>query len=168
MNKIILLPLSLVLLSLSVGAQTLGEKYKLPETPGDLRTDGVYHLPASLLTDNQGDAYFRFYPDDTFIVYHSGVSPEAKPEVFQVTCNYQYITSVAAPFNQDYALKRKANIARSRIAYPDKAILLEFDVRKDVIAATIRTLTLDGKMIGQPVEYVMPFYQLAWPVGAGQ
>ncbi len=169
MNKIMLLTIGLVMLSLSLGAQTLGEKYKLPEEPGELRTDGVYQLPASLLADrSDADAYFRFYPDETFIVYHAGVSPETKPQVFQVNCNYQYISSKAAPFNKDYALKGEGNIYRARIPYPDKAVLLEFDVRKDVIAATVRTFNAEGKRIGEAAEYVMPFYQLAWPVGAGK
>lgn len=156
-------------LSLGVGAQTLGEKYKLPEVPGELRADGVYHLPASLLTDSQNEvtAYFRFFPDGTFIVYHSRVSPENKAEVFQINCNYEFISSAAAPFNKDYRLKGNGNISRARIVYPDKAVLLEFDIRKDVIAATVRTFDLDGKMTGQPAKYVMPFYQISWPTSAG-
>lgn len=169
MNKTILMAIGLVLLSLSMGAQTLGEKYELPEEPGELRADGVYHLPTSLLKEKAKDvdAYFRFFPDGTFIVYHSGVSPENKPQVFQVNCNYQFISSSRAPFNKDYSLKSKGNISRSRIVYPDKAILLEFDVRKEVIAATVRTLDLDGKMKGQPVQYVMPFHQITWPTNSG-
>ena len=170
MNKTIIMTIGWMLLALGVGAQTLGEKYKLPEEAGELRVDGVYHLPTSLLADQKqdADAYFRFYPDGTFIVYHAGVSPESKPQVFQVNCNYQYITSTAAPFNQDYSLKQNGNIARARIVYPDKAVLLEFDVRKDVIAATVRTFDLEGKMTGQPAKYVMPFHQLAWPVSEGK
>ena len=167
MTKTMAMTLCLAMFSLSMGAQTLGEKYKLPEEPGELRADGVYHLPTSLLADrNDADAYFRFYPDGTFIVFHSGVSPEAKAKVFQVTCNYQYITSTPAPFNTDFTLKSTGNISRARIAYPDRAILLEFDVRKDVIAATVRTLDLDGKMTGQPAKYVMPFHPIAWPAGS--
>ena len=86
--------------------------------------------------------------------------------MFQINCNYQYVSTAPAPFNRDYVLKTKGNISRARIVYPDKAILLEFDVRKDVIAATIRTLDLDGKMTGRPVKYVMPFQQLTWPIRA--
>lgn len=160
----------MVLLSLGLGAQTLGEKYKLPEEAGELRADGVYHLPASLLADNQKDveAYFRFFPKDgTFIVYHSRVSPKDKAKVFQINCNYEYVSSAAAPFNRDYTLKTKGNISRARIVYPDKAILLELDVRKDVIAATVRTFDPDGKMVGQATKYVMPFHQIAWPTSAG-
>lgn len=168
MNKTMLMTFSLVLFALSLGAQTLGEKYKLPEEPGELRDDGVYHLPASLLADGTSDteAYFRFFPDGTFIVYHSGVSPENKPQVFQVNCNYEYISAAKAPFNKDYRLKSKDNISRARIVYPDKAVLLELDVRKDVIAATVRTFGSDGKMTGQPAKYVMPFYQIAWPASS--
>lgn len=168
MNKIMLLMICTAIFSLSLGAQTLGEKYKLPEELGELRTDGVYQLPASLLADrSDADAYFRFYPDGTFIVYHAGVSPETKPQVFQVNCNYQYISSKPAPFNKDYTLKGDGNIFRARIPYPDKAVLLEFDVRKDVIAATVRSFGSDGKRIGEATEYVMPFYQIAWPVESG-
>ena len=169
MNKLIVMTFCLVVLSLSMGAQTLGEKYQLPEEPGELRVDGVYHLPTSLLTDQKKDveAYFRFFPDGTFVVYHSRVSPETKAEVFQVNCNYEYVSSKSTPFNKDYRLKTNGNISRAKIVYPDKAILLEFDVRKDVIAGTIRTLDLDGKMTGQPTKYVMPFYQIAWPTSAG-
>lgn len=159
----------LAMLSWSIGAQTLGEKYQLPEESGELRPDGVYHLPTSLLTDSktEADAYFRFFPDGTFIIYHSGVSPEAKPQVFQINCNYEFISSAAAPFNKDYRLKTSGDISRARVVYPDKAIMLEFDVRKDVIAATIRTLDQDGKVVGRPMKYVMPFYQIAWPVSEG-
>jgi hypothetical protein len=168
MNKTIVLTICLMMLSLGIGAQTLGEKYKLPEDPGKLRSDGVYHLPTSLLMNKKDvHAYFRFYPDGTFIVFHSGVSPETKTEVFQVTCNYQYISSSPAPFNKDYTLKSNGNISRARIVYPDKAILLEFDVRKDVIAATVRTLELDGRLIGEPAKYVMPFHQITWPASSG-
>ncbi len=170
MNKTVIMTIAWMVLALGLGAQTLGEKYKLPEEPGELRADGVYHLPASLLADQSKDthAYFRFYPDGTFIVYHAGVSPDSKPQVFQVNCNYQYITSTPAPFNRDYTLKQDGNIARARIVYPDKAVLLEFDVRKDVIAATVRTFDSEGKMFGQPAKYVMPFHQLAWPVNSGK
>lgn len=157
----------LVWLSLGLGAQTLGEKYQLPEAPGELRADGVYHLPVSLLEKSDQDAYFRFFPDGTFIVYHAQVSPKNKPEVFQINCNYQRIASTSPPFNRDYTLKTKENISRAKITFPDKAILLEFDVREDVIAATVRTLNPEGKMIGAPVEYVMPFYQIAWPASSG-
>ncbi len=168
MNKTIVMTICWVMLSLGIGAQTLGEKYKLPEEPGELRPDGVYHLPASLLPDkkNDVDAYFRFFPDGTFIVYHSRVSPETRPEVFQTNCNYQYISSTAAPFNKDYTLKTNEHISRARVVYPDKAILLEFDVRKDVIAATVRTLDLDGKLTGEPAKYVMPFHLITWPVNS--
>ncbi|HMQ59059.1 MAG TPA: hypothetical protein PKE06_00250 [Flavilitoribacter sp.] len=169
MNKFIPLIIGLLMLSLGLGAQTLGEKYNLPEEPGELRPDGVYHLPVSLLSDKKNDveAYFRFFPDGTFIVYHSRVSPKTKPEAFQTNCNYQYISSAPAPFNKDYTLKTSGNISRARIVYPDKAILLEFDVRKDVIAATVRTLDLDGKLIGQTTQYVMHFQPIAWPAGSG-
>ncbi len=170
MNKAIVMTIGLVLFSLGMSAQTLGEKYQLPEEPGELRADGVYHLPASLLRakENKVEAYFRFFPDGTFIVYHSRVSPKEKAEVFQLNCNYQYISSTAAPFNRDYTLKSKGNISRARIVYPDKALLLEFDVRKDVIAATVKTLALDGRVTGKPAEYVMPFYQVTWPVGGSE
>ena len=166
MNKAIVMTICLVMLSLGMGAQTLGEKYQLPEEPGELRTDGVYHLPTSLLRskENKVEAYFRFFPDGTFIVYHSRVSPKDNAKVFQLNCNYQYIQSTPAPFNRDYTLKTKGNISRARVVYPDKALLLEFDVRKDVIAATVKTLELDGRVTGQPAEYEMPFYQVAWPV----
>jgi hypothetical protein len=159
----------MVLFALGIGAQTLGEKYKLPEEAGELRTDGVYHLPASLLADNKddADAYFRFFPDGTFIVFHSRVSPEDKPEVFQINCNFEYVSGKPAPFNKDYSLKTTGNISRAKIRFNDKALLLEFDVRKDVIAAMVRTLDPEGKMVGQPAKYIMPFYQLAWPTGAG-
>lgn len=169
MNKFIPLTIGLVMFSLGIGAQTLGEKYKLPEEPGELRADGVYHLPVSLLADKKNDveAYFRFFPDGTFIVYHSRVSPETKPEVFQTNCNFQYISSAPAPFNKDYTLKTNEHISRARVVYPDKAILLEFDVRKDVISATVRTLDLDGKLIGEPAKYVMPFHLITWPINAG-
>lgn len=166
MNKFFLSTICLMLFAVGVRAQTLGEKYKLPEEPGELRADGVYQLPASLLADgrNDVDAYFRFYPDETFIVYHAGVSPKTKPQVFQINCNYQYISSKPAPFNKDYSLKRNGTIYRTRINYPDKFLLLELDVRKDVIAATVRTFDSNNKRIGEPAEYVMPFYQIAWPV----
>lgn len=169
MNKMLVMALCGAMLSLHVNAQTLGEKYQLPEEPGELRADGVYCLPACLLPDHQkeANAYFRFFPDGTFIVFHSGVSPEKKPQVFQVNCNYQYISSTDAPFNRDYTLKSKGNISRAKVIYPEKAILLEFDVRKDVIAATVRTLDPDGKMTGEPVKYVMSFHQLTWPVSSG-
>jgi len=165
MNKFMPLTIGLVMLSLGLSAQTLGEKYQLPEEPGELRADGVYQLPASLLPDKKDDlnAFFRFYPDGTFIVYHSRVSPKTKPEVFQTNCNFQYVSSAPAPFNKDYTLKTSGNISRARIAYPDKAVLLEFDVRKDVIATTVRTLDLNGKLIGQTTQYVMHFQQIAWP-----
>ncbi|PHN05142.1 hypothetical protein CRP01_19170 [Flavilitoribacter nigricans DSM 23189 = NBRC 102662] len=160
--------IGLALLCLNLGAQTLGEKYKLPEAAGELRTDGVYHLPTSLLGSDQGNvnAYFRFFPDETFIVYHSRVSPETKPEVFQINCNYQYVSAAPAPYNRDYTLKSKDHISRARIVYPDKAVLLEFDVRDGAIAATVRTFDLEGKMTGKPAEYVMPFHQLTWPTSA--
>lgn len=169
MNKTIVMVACLVMLCLGLGAQTLGEKYKLPEEPGELRADGVYHLPTSLLADqkSKANAYFRFFPDGTFIVYHAAVSPDAKPEVFQINCNYERISSAPAPFNQDYTLKGSGNISRARIGYPDRSIILEFDVRKDVIAAKVKTLSPEGKMIGEPAEYVMPFYQIAWPTSAG-
>lgn len=165
MNKTIVLTICLMIISMAVGAQTLGEKYKLPEEVGELRSDGVYQLPTSLLTDSKVsvDAYFRFFPDGTFIVYHSRVTPEEKPMNFQANCNYDFISSTAEPFNKDYRLKSSGNISRGRIMYPDKFIVLEMDVRKDVIGATIKTFTLDGKRLAEPVEYVMPFYQLAWP-----
>ena len=157
-----------MVVSIAVGAQTLGEKYKLPEEAGELRTDGVYHLPASLLTDAKIDveAYFRFYPDGTFIIYHSRVAPENKPEVFQANCNYDFIASTSAPFNKDFELKTKENISRARIVYPNKAVLLELDSRKDVISATVRTFNLGGQMIGKPASYVMPFHQITWPVSS--
>ncbi len=169
MHKTIVMIVCLGMFSLNIGAQTLGQKYKLPDGPGELRSDGVYRLPASLLTDNKNnvEAYFRFFTDGTFIVYHSRVSPETNAEVFQLNCNYQYISSTAAPFNKDHTLKSNGNISRARIVYPGKAMLLEFDVRKDVIAATVKTLELDGRITGQPAQYVMPFYQVAWPVSSG-
>lgn len=168
MNKTIVLTIGLLLASIAVGAQTLGEKYKLPEETSELRTDGVYHLPASLLADDKinVEAYFRFYPDGTFIIYHSRVSPETKPEVFQANCNFDFVSSTDAPFNKDYTLKSKEHISRARIVYPDKAILLELDSRKDVISATIRTFNPDGQMIGKPANYVMPFHQITWPVSS--
>ncbi len=166
MNKVFATTIGLLLFSLCLSAQTLGEKYRLPEEPGELRADGVYHLPASLLPDagNGLEAYFRFFPDGTFIVYHSRVSPEANAQVFQLNCNYQYISASTAPFNRDYKLKSKGNISRARIVYTDSALLLKFDVRKDVIAAELKPLELDGRVAGESAEYVMPFYQVTWPV----
>lgn len=168
MHKTIVLAICLMSISLAAGAQTLGEKYQLPEEKAELRTDGVYHLPTSLLTESKAEveAYFRFLPDGTFIVYHSRLSPETKPDVFQANCNYDFVTSTTAPFNKDYRLKTKENISRARIVYPDKAILLELDSRKDVIGATIRTFTLSGEMVGKPTKYVMPFYQVTWPTSS--
>lgn len=168
MHKTLVMTFCLAILSLGVSAQTLGEKYQLPEEAGELRPDGVYHLPTSLLPGkNDVDAFFRFYPDGTFIVYHSSLSPETKANIFQLNCNYQYISSTPAPYNKDYTLKTSGNISRARIVYPDKAVLLEFDVRKDVIAATVRNLELDGRLIGEPEAYVMPFHQLTWPSSEG-
>jgi len=170
MNKTIVFTICMVMFSLALGAQTLGEKYQLPEEPGELRSDGVYHLPTSLLIDNKygADAYFRFFPNGTFIVYHSRVSPEAKAEVFQINCNFQFVSSAEAPFNKDYRLKSSGNISRARIVYPDKkTTLLEFDVRKDVIAATVRNFDPNGQMTGKPAKFVMPFHQIVWPAGSG-
>lgn len=168
MHKTIVLAICLMSISLAAGAQTLGEKYQLPEEKGELRIDGVYHLPTSLLAETKAEveAYFRFYPDGTFIVYHSRLSPKTKADVFQANCNYDFITSTSAPFNKDYTLKSKENIARARIVYPDKAILLELDIRKDVIGATVRTFNLEGQMVGKPAKYVMPFHQIAWPTSS--
>lgn len=168
MHKSILLFLCLSIISISAEAQTLGEKYQLPEEKGELRIDGIYHLPASLLLETKAEveAYFRFFADGTFIVYHSRLSPKAKPEVFQANCNFDFISSTSAPFNKDYTLKQKENIARARIVYPDKAILLELDSRKDVIGATVRTFNPSGQMIGKPAKYIMPFHQITWPTSS--
>lgn len=146
--------------------QTLGEKYQLPDEAGPLRTDGVYHLPASLLADSKTnvEAYLRFYPDSTFLIFHSRLSPKTKPENFQINCNYASISANSSPFNKEFSLKTKDNIARAKISYPEKFILLEMDIRQDVIGLTLKTFNKSGKKMGEPLTYVMPFYEIMWPV----
>ncbi len=166
MNKTAVLIIGLVVFALAAQAQTLGEKYKLPEEAGELRTDGVYHLPTSLLDDKDLDvnAYLRFYEDGSFIVYHTRVKPNEQPENFQANCNYEFITGRAAPFNKDYQPKVKENISRTKISYPDRAVLMEMDARTNVIQLKLKTFTLTGEKIGEEQTYIMPFYKVTWPV----
>ncbi|GJM35660.1 MAG: hypothetical protein DHS20C18_46610 [Saprospiraceae bacterium] len=166
MNKTAVLIIGLIAFSTAAWCQTLGEKFKLPEAAGELRADGVYHLPASLLDDKQLDvnAYFRFFEDGTFIIYHTRVTPAKNPENFQANCNYEFISGRAAPFNKDHKLKTSGNVVRSKINYPDRAVLLEMDVRTDVIEVTKKTFSKTGEKIGDYETYIMPFHKLSWPV----
>ncbi len=165
MNKTVVLILGLVVFVMAAQAQTLGEKFKLPEEAGELRTDGVYQLPISLLEDKNVDvrAYLRFYDDGTFIVYHTRVKPNEQPENFQANCNYGFISGRAAPFNKDYKLKVKGNIARAKVSYADRAVLLEMDVRTNVIQLKLKTFTPTGEKIGDET-HILPFYKVTWPV----
>lgn len=167
MYKITVLSICM-LLCFSISAQTLGEKYQLPEEAGTLRTDGVYGLPVSLSPDGRDDVktYLRFFDDGTFIFFHSRLSPTAKPQNFQVNCNYQNVVKSSAPFNKDFTLRTHEGISRAKIDYGigKPFLLLEMDVRKDVIALQIKTFNEKGKKIGKPENLVVPFYQIDWPV----
>ena len=169
MYKITALGICMLLLALSsLNAQTIGEKYQLPEEAGELRTDGVYGLPISLSPDGRKDlkTYLRFFEDGTFIVFHSRLSPTEKPQNFQINCNYQNVAKGAAPFNKDFTLRTHEGIARAKIDYGIGMpfLLLEMDVRKDVIALQIKTFNEKGKKVGKPGKFVVPFYQINWPV----
>ncbi len=168
MYKITVLNIAMLFLALSVSAQTLGEKYKLPEEAGKLRTDGVYELAASLSPDGRKDlkTYFRFFDDGTFIVFHSRLSPDEKPQNFQINCNYKHIAEGASPFNKDFTLRTHNGISRAKIDYGvgKPFLLLEMDVRKDVIAMTLKTFNEKGKKVGKPGKFIVPFYQMEWPV----
>ncbi len=166
MYKITVLNLCLMAFSFVSSAQTIGEKYQLPEEAAQLRTDGVYHLPASLLPNGRDDlnAYLRFFPDGTFIIFHSRLTPDEKPQNFQINCNYQRIESATAPFNKDFTLKTNNGISRAKINYGDDFLLLEMDVRKDVIAMQLKAYNSKGKKIGKPSELIAPFHPIEWPV----
>ncbi len=166
MYKITVLSLFFMAFSFVSNAQTIGEKYQLPEEAGQLRTDGVYHLPTSLLPTGRNDlnAYLRFFPDGTFIVFHSRLTPTEKPQNFQINCNYQRIASATAPFNKDFALKTNSGISRAKINYGEDFLLLEMDVRKDVIAMRLKTYNSKGKKIGKPADLVASFHPIEWPV----
>lgn len=169
MYKITVLSIAMLFLALtSINAQTIGEKYQLPEEAGELRTDGVYELPVSLSPDGRTDlkTYLRFFEDGTFIVFHSRLSPTEKPKNFQINCNYQHVAEGAAPFNKDFTLRTHEGISRAKIDYGvgKPFLLLEMDVRKDVIAMQIKTFNEKGRKVGKPGNFVVPFYHLDWPV----
>ena len=167
MKKITVLLVSLLAVCFTGNAQTLGDKYKLPTEAGELRTDGVYHLPTCLLSDpaTKLQAFLRFYDDGTFVILHSRVAPEENPQFFQLNCNFQYVAEKGdPPFDKDFTYRSKENIHRTKLSYPDKTVLLEMDVRKDVMQVTLKTYGKDGARWGEPETFVAPFRQVGWPL----